>query len=160
MDGWNTFSFPFGIAYFQGRTVSFRVDFFWVPWKQANQLKINSPTELLGSVCDRWPFSKCRTLFGLTGFNRWGTPPVQNFLMIWVKLNVCFHPALQFWNLWPFWSSRSLYSTPLWGIFNHPMSFRKPTVCDADFRSHAAQRLRPVRWVPPHLVYYRMENSN
>ena len=24
MDGWNTFSFPFGMAYFQGRTVSFR----------------------------------------------------------------------------------------------------------------------------------------
>ena len=24
MDGWNTFSFPFGMVYFQGRTVSFR----------------------------------------------------------------------------------------------------------------------------------------
>ena len=24
MDGWNTFSFPFGMAYFQVRTVSFR----------------------------------------------------------------------------------------------------------------------------------------
>ena len=29
MDGWNTFSFPFGMAYFQGRAVSFRECIFW-----------------------------------------------------------------------------------------------------------------------------------
>ena len=48
-------------------------------------LGISEPTELLqpeetlpGSVCDRWPFSKCRTLFGLKGWGGETTTLVEN----------------------------------------------------------------------------------